>query len=114
MNHHSFLLHRMTASNKKRWTEREEQLFVQLVTRFGKNFKRMEPHLSGRSYSQIRSHFYNHVRRELDREARSQESLQKQIMTQKQENLAHVDYQEANVPEPDNSLVYTFIAFSEL
>ncbi|CAL6094815.1 protein_ODORANT1-like [Hexamita inflata] len=102
----------MTASNKKRWTEREEQLFVQLATRFGKNFKRMEPHLPGRSYSQIRSHFYNHVRRELGREARSQES-QKQIMTQKQE-VEQVQYQEANVPEPDNSLVYTFIAFSEL
>ncbi|CAL6056083.1 SANT/Myb_domain [Hexamita inflata] len=46
-----------------RWTQEETKMLNSLVTRFKKNFRRVADHFPGRTYSQIRSHFYNQIYR---------------------------------------------------
>ncbi|CAL6023780.1 SANT/Myb_domain [Hexamita inflata] len=71
-----------------RWTQEETEMLNSLVTRFKKNFKRVADHFPGRSYSQIRSHYYNQVyRSERDsfKDSRSDSTPVQQQEAQQQE-----------------------------
>jgi SHAQKYF class myb-like DNA-binding protein len=50
-----------------RWTKEEHQRFVDGLSKFGKNWKKVEEHVGSRTGAQIRSHaqkFFNRIQRE--------------------------------------------------
>ncbi|CAL6021586.1 SANT/Myb_domain [Hexamita inflata] len=54
----------MNRTTLQRWTREEERRFELLVRRHDRDFKRISELFPGRSYGQIRSHYYNVLRRE--------------------------------------------------
>jgi SHAQKYF class myb-like DNA-binding protein len=52
-----------------RWTKDEHQRFVEALKIYGKNWKKVEEHVSTRTGAQIRSHaqkFFNRIQKELN------------------------------------------------
>ncbi|CAL6062183.1 SANT/Myb_domain [Hexamita inflata] len=118
-----------TVNNKKRWSDKEEQIFNQLVKEFDKNFKRMEPFFHQRNYSQIRSHYYNQIKREKN-EAKKDSIVYNEIeipkfvpnmsVAQKPTPVSSIvvgrsciSTNEANYPEPGDSYSYALIPLFE-
>ncbi|CAL5985185.1 SANT/Myb_domain [Hexamita inflata] len=54
----------MPYQQKNRRTADEETLFQFLLKQYHCNFKEVSKHFTSRSYSQLRSHFYNLLRKE--------------------------------------------------
>ncbi|CAL5985175.1 SANT/Myb_domain [Hexamita inflata] len=54
----------MPYQQKNRWTADEEVLYQFLLKQYHCNFKEVSKHFPSRSYSQLRSHFYNLLRKE--------------------------------------------------
>ncbi|CAL6023770.1 SANT/Myb_domain [Hexamita inflata] len=74
----------MNRGTLQRWTREEERQFELLVRRHDRDFKLISELFPGRSYGQIRSHYYNVLRRE---SARSSSQNQTQAIAQvKEEN----------------------------
>ncbi|CAL6040843.1 SANT/Myb_domain [Hexamita inflata] len=48
------------------WTESECTLFKHLYSRFGKDFRLISEHFKDRSYTQVRSHYYNIMAKKQD------------------------------------------------
>ncbi|CAL5984981.1 Myb-like_DNA-binding domain-containing protein [Hexamita inflata] len=59
----------MPAGNKQRWSQEDELLYETLLIQCERDFKLMAEHFPGRSYNQIRSHYYNMAKKseEMDR-----------------------------------------------
>lgn len=65
-----------------RWTPAEADLFEELIEKYGKNWKKIQSFIKGRSLSQIRSHAQKYFRkvgegrvREFERKAKLLEAL---------------------------------------
>ncbi|CAL6090474.1 SANT/Myb_domain [Hexamita inflata] len=54
----------LTTCSKPRWSEEEDQLFDQLYKKYKNNFREIARNFKTRTYSQIRSHYYNLQNRE--------------------------------------------------
>ncbi|CAL5985404.1 Myb-like_DNA-binding domain-containing protein [Hexamita inflata] len=51
------------STTKAKWNYEEDEIFDQLCKKYKLNFRVVADHLPNRSYTQVRSHYYNKIKR---------------------------------------------------
>ncbi|CAL6021516.1 protein_REVEILLE 8 isoform X2 [Hexamita inflata] len=103
-----------------RWTQKEDQLFQKLLSQFNKDFRKIASYFTTRTYSQVRSHYYNDIIKNKNlynydepkqnkKAAKSQtnkqvlESQTSTSMTNQQTNIINVDQQNSSKAKQENT-----------
>ncbi|CAL6023582.1 Conserved_hypothetical protein [Hexamita inflata] len=75
----------------KRWTDAEEQMFLDMLKRYSTDFRLIASMLPDRTYNQVRAHYYNRARASQQGARASSESASK-TPSETQESAANQSY----------------------
>ncbi|CAL6044696.1 SANT/Myb_domain [Hexamita inflata] len=77
----------------QRWTEEEINLLNMMILKYKKNFKYVDIAIPTRSYNQVKSRYFNELRKQqkLEKLAENQQLENQPIETDEQEPIQHIE-----------------------
>ncbi|CAL5985386.1 SANT/Myb_domain [Hexamita inflata] len=93
------------STSKSKWNHKEDEIFDQLCKKYKLNFRSVADHLPNRSYTQVRSHYYNKIKRKQVRIASNISNITQNCSSQYENKIIQQVQQDAKEYTNQNILI---------